>query len=65
MKGDTWEGTFEIKHRTENAMLVVDPASGEELWLPHSQIEEIHGIKDSKFCRVVMSRWIAEKKGLL
>lgn len=65
-KPDLWEGEFEIKQRTTNAMRVVDTASGEELWLPQSQIEEIHGIPGSPgHSRIVMQRWLAEKKGLV
>ena len=66
MKANTWEGTFEIKHRTDNAVLVIDPASDEEVWIPNSQIEEIHGIKgNSTHFTIVMSSWIAQKKGFL
>lgn len=55
---------------TENACCILDPASGEELWIPLSQVEERHGKKDSwgRFAgegTIVMSDWVAKKKGLL
>lgn len=55
---------------TDNACLIVDPASGEEIWIPISQVDERHGKQDSdgKFIgegTIKMSDWIAKKKGLL
>ena len=50
-----------IKHETERAMLVVVHATGEEVWLPLSQVDEIH--RESP-ARVVVSDWIAREKGL-
>ena len=64
MSDSTFEIACYIKHETDNALLIVDPVSAEEIWLPLSQIEEIHRDKDS-YGTVVMSRWIAQKKGLL
>lgn len=49
---------------TDNAICINDPASGEDIWIPLSQVEEIHRDADGKTGRVVMSEWIARKKGL-
>lgn len=66
MKPDTYEGVFEIADRTAKAIKVIDTDSGEEIWLPWSQIEEVHGVPERPgHSRIVMTRWIAAKKGLL
>lgn len=49
----------EIKHETAKALLV--NFNGEEIWLPLSQVSEIH--RDEG--KVVMTAWIAKEKGLL
>lgn len=62
----SFELQCEIRHETDNAILIVDTATGEELWIPLSQIEEIHREGKVKGAdRVVMTDWIAQKKGLL
>ncbi len=48
---------------SDKAVLIIDPASGEELWIPLSQIEEMHRDKNGDG-RIVMTRWIAKQKGL-
>lgn len=51
---------------TTAAVQIRDPASGEELWIPLSQVEQMHRPSSHKGEGViVMTRWIAEKKGLL
>lgn len=63
---ETWEGVFEVKARTTKAVLVVDIGSGEEVWLPWSMIDEVHAVPERPGCsRIVMARWLAEKKGFL
>lgn len=66
--------TFELaclfRAETDSACLIVDPASGEEIWIPLSQVEERHGQRDAsgRFYgegTIKMSDWIARKKGLL
>ena len=63
--------TYEIAcifsgRETDKAVLIIDPASGEELWIPLSQVIEMHGREDGKKStgRIVMTEWIAKKKGL-
>ena len=56
-------------HETDNACLIEDPASSEQIWIPLNQVEERHGRRDSsgRFTgegTIVMSDWIARKKGL-
>jgi len=52
---------------TDKAILICDPTSGEELWIPLSQVLEMHGREDGRKStgRIVMTEWIAKKKGLL
>jgi len=56
-----------FKTETDSAVLVIDPDSGEELWIPLSQIESMHkSFKNpSGEGTIIMSDWIARKKGLL
>lgn len=62
--------TFELActfvHETDAAVCIIDPASGEQLWIPLSQVEEMHGKKADGTGEgsIVMSDWIAKKKGL-
>ena len=64
MKGATFELACIFLHETDNAIQIEDPATGEILWIPFSQVEEVHR-GPTKEGTIVMSRWIAEKKGLL
>lgn len=66
----TYELACIFLHETDNACCIVDPASGEEIWIPLSQIEERHGKQDNRgrFTgeeTIKTSDWIARKKGLL
>jgi hypothetical protein len=51
---------------TDAALLILDPATGVEHWIPWSQIEECHGRKEGQRCEgtIIMREWIAVKKGL-
>lgn len=53
-----------IKHETENAILIEDETLDEPIWIPLSQVDEIHRAKDG-LATVVMTDWIARRKGLL
>ena len=54
----------EFLFETDNAMLV-EVEGGETIWLPFSQVESIEGEKvRGRSIGVVVSRWIAERKGL-
>ena len=48
-----------IGHATPHAQLITTE-DGEEVWIPHSQLHEIHKEEPP---RVVMTAWIAKKKG--
>ena len=61
---ETYELACIKKHETDNALLIYDPVSDEELWLPWSQVDETH-FNDKGEGTVVMTEWIAKKKGLL
>ena len=54
-----------VVHETDNAIRI--DYQGELIWIPLSQVEEIHrrnkAVGDTDV--VVMTRWIASKKGLL
>jgi hypothetical protein len=57
-------------HETDKACLIIDPASEENIWIPLDQVEERHGRKNAygKFegeGTIIMSDWIAKRKGLL
>jgi hypothetical protein len=58
----------EVKCQTEKALLVLTDSG--ELWLPKSQIEKDAGgefvrAQEDGASEIVVSRWIAEQKGLL
>lgn len=53
-----------VKKETEKALLVVNPETGEELWLPLSQVEKILRRADGT-AEVTISDWIAGQKGLI
>lgn len=61
----SFELAVKFVHETSNAILVEDPVSDEKIWLPLSQVEEIHRHKGGDTGTVVMSDWIARQKGLL
>lgn len=48
---------------TDSAVLIEDPASDTQHWIPLSQVEEMHRNPDHTGT-IVMSQWIAGKKGL-
>jgi hypothetical protein len=62
------EPTFELacvrKTETDKAVLLVDDSTGEEIWIPLSQVHEMH-FDSSGIGRCVMSQWIAKQKGLV
>lgn len=62
--GELYEFGCTFLAETEKAVLVRDPVGEEELWIPLSQVKSMH--KDSKGDgTIVMSAWIAKKKGLI
>ena len=61
---ETYKLACTFKAETDRAVLIIDHASGEELWIPLSQVEEMH--RDSaREGEIVMTAWIAKKKGLI
>jgi hypothetical protein len=63
-EGATYELACVKKAETENAVLIFDPVSDEDIWIPLSQIHEMHWNQKGEG-RIVMTEWIAKKKGLL
>lgn len=66
----SYELACQFLGETDNACKILDPVSGEEIWIPLSQVDERHGKQDTngRFIgegTIVMTDWIAEKKGLL
>lgn len=59
---ETYSFAATLKARTTKAICIIDHATGEEMWLPLSQVHEIHGEKE---VTLVISAWIAKKKGLI
>lgn len=56
-----------FKRETDSALLIYDFASDEDLWIPLSQIDSIHGRQSDGTGEgtLVVSDWIAKKKGLI
>jgi hypothetical protein len=48
---------------TDNAVLVTEHNTGERIWFPLSQVEQMHRDKNNRG-RIVVSDWIAAEKGL-
>lgn len=51
---------------TDAAVQIIDPSTAEQLWIPLSQVSEMHGRKGGQRTEgsIVMSDWIARTKGL-
>lgn len=66
---EVYELACSFKAETEKAVLIVDHASGEEMWIPLSQVKEMHKqpSKDANgtLGTIVITAWIAKKKGLM
>ena len=56
-----------FKAATDSAVMIYDPATDEDMWIPLSQVDEMHGRKKDGTGEgtIVMSDWIARQKGLL
>ena len=50
---------------TENAYKIVDPASDTEHWIPFSQTSKRDGKLTGGEGTIIITEWIAKKKGLL
>lgn len=61
---ETYELACKRKFEGPNAVLILDHATGEELWIPLSQVEEMHFNPQGEGT-IVISAWIAKKKGLI
>lgn len=64
--GPWFEMECEFKRETDAAILIVDPTTEEEHWIPLSQVNKIvRNAEDKRFGTIRMSEWIAQQKGLL
>ena len=64
-RGDpTFELACQRQTETDNAVLVYDFVKDESHWIPLSQVESMHFDKEGNG-RIVMTEWIAKKKGFL
>ncbi len=52
------------EHETDDAVLVTDSATGEQLWFPLSQVESMH-FDAREQGTIVVTAWIAKQKGLI
>ena len=52
-----------VKAETDNAIKVLHHDTGEELWLPLSQVDKIVRDRDGKGS-ITMTDWIARERGL-
>lgn len=59
----TFQFACTFRRETDNAVLVYDHASQEELWIPLSQVESMHRDKNGHGS-IVVTDWIAQQKGL-
>lgn len=59
--------TGRLVRETKAAVLLQDPQTGEEVWLPRSQIVEMEesGGDAPDYVDVIMTEWIAKQKGLI
>lgn len=62
MKKPTVDIYCQIKHETDNAILIDE--GDKTVWIPLSQVEEIHRKKNG-YATVVMTEWIATQKDLI
>lgn len=60
----TFEFACTKEGETDAAIKVTDHASGEQIWIPFSQVESMH-FNDRGEGTMVVSEWIAKKKGLV
>lgn len=51
--------------RDSDKAILVQMEDGKELWLPLSQVKEIHRTKEKGADSVVISDWIAKQKGFI
>jgi len=63
-KGELYELSCEIKAETDKAVLLLDYATGKELWVPLSQVDRLTRYPDGTAV-VFMTAWIAKQKGLI
>ena len=63
MRDESFEFTCTRKAETGAAVLIVDHATGEEVWIPLSQVHEMHFNQKGEGT-IVITAWIAKKKGL-
>ncbi|MDE2107418.1 MAG: hypothetical protein KGL39_60035 [Patescibacteria group bacterium] len=59
----TYEMSCIFITETDNAVLIEDPVTGDEHWIPLSQVDRMDKDKN-KHGTIVMTEWIAKKKGL-
>lgn len=45
--------------------IMITTAEGEDIWIPISQVHQIVRTKEKGADRLVVSKWIAEQKGLI
>jgi hypothetical protein len=60
----SYEFACEFLRETDKAILVKEPVSEEEIWIPLSQVDEIHRDKGGRTGSLVVTDWIASQKGL-
>lgn len=62
--GELYELACTFVAETPRAVLIYDHATDEELWIPLSQVSSLHK-GANRDGTLVMSAWIAKKKGLI
>lgn len=67
-KGELFTLACVFLHQTDEAVYILDSVTGEKLWIPLSQVEDMHKTHmdvDKEAGTIVMTAWIAKKKGLI
>lgn len=64
MAKNTFEYVCERIRETDNAVMVRDYQSHDDVWFPLSQVESMHFDRNGDG-KIVVTAWIARQKGLL
>lgn len=63
-KRECYEMACSFLSETAKAVQILDYETGEQLWIPISQVEEMHHRPDGTGT-IRMTNWIAKQKGLI
>ncbi len=61
---ETYEFEARVEHESAKAYLV-EPTIGEKIWIPKSQVVDVHAPDENGLRVFVVTEWIARQKGLI